>query len=102
MLYDVHGTGPNDVWAVGDAGTTLHYDGTAWTLSTRGTMEALTGVWASSAADVWAVSSGGSILHFDGTDWKWTVRDMNDGIAAIHGAGGSVFAVGAGILVHAH
>jgi hypothetical protein len=28
---DVHGTGPNDVFAVGQLGTVLHFDGDRWT-----------------------------------------------------------------------
>src|SRR5207253_74408 len=29
-LYAVWGAAPNDVWAVGEYGTVLHYDGTGW------------------------------------------------------------------------
>jgi photosystem II stability/assembly factor-like uncharacterized protein len=32
-LRAVWAAAPNDAWAVGDAGTIIHWDGTAWTVS---------------------------------------------------------------------
>src|SRR6185503_164010 len=37
-LYGIHGTGPSDLWAVGEAGAAWHFDGTGWTLKTPGPM----------------------------------------------------------------
>ena len=37
-LGAVAGTGPNDVWAVGDT-VALHYDGTKWSPATRGIID---------------------------------------------------------------
>ena len=31
FLYAVHGTSASDVWAIGDAGVALHFDGASWT-----------------------------------------------------------------------
>ena len=45
-LTAVSGSGPNDVWAVGNMGTILHWTGSAWTPSTSGTTAELRGVWA--------------------------------------------------------
>ena len=74
----VHGTGPNDVWLVGEQGRITHWDGTAFREDTSGTTATLFGVMAFSATDVWAVggtpesSSGPNdvLLHFDGSSWK--------------------------------
>jgi hypothetical protein len=33
FINDLGGSGPNDIWAVGDGGKRLHYDGVAWTAS---------------------------------------------------------------------
>ena len=55
MARSVWGSGASDVWAVGDSGTILHWDGSAWTSASSGTTFALFGVWGSGANDVWAV-----------------------------------------------
>jgi hypothetical protein len=73
-----HGTGPNDVWAVGENGRITHWDGANFTEHVSGTTATLFGVWAAGPNDVWAV--GGTpgkgtvapndvVLHFDGAGW---------------------------------
>ena len=53
---------PEDVFAVGEDGAILHYDGTEWTLMTP-TDRTLLGIWSSSGSDAFAVGNGGIILH---------------------------------------
>jgi hypothetical protein len=62
VLDDLWGTGPKDVFAVGENGTILHYDGTEWTIMTP-TDRTLLGVWSSGPSDAFAVGNGGIILH---------------------------------------
>ena len=50
-LYGVWGSSGSDVFAVGDAGTILHYDGSAWTPMSSGTTDSLRGVWGSSGRE---------------------------------------------------
>jgi hypothetical protein len=57
-LNGVWGSGAEDVWAVGDAGTILHWNGHAWAALSGGTTEALSAVWGSGPDDVWAVGAG--------------------------------------------
>ena len=57
------GSTSNDVWTVGDGGTILHWDGTAWSAFVGGTTKSLSGVWGSASNDVWTVGAGGTILH---------------------------------------
>jgi len=57
------GSGPADVFVVGDTGTILHWNGTAWALTQIATPESLLGVWGSSASSVWVVGTTGTILH---------------------------------------
>jgi hypothetical protein len=64
------GSSANDVWAVGLAGTILHFDGKAWTRSTAPVTDDLWSVWGSSANDVWAVGGHGALLRFDGKAWR--------------------------------
>ncbi len=77
-LRAIFGTGPNDVWTVGDEGTALHWDGARWTRSSTGTMAALRGVWGSSPVDFWAVGSerftAPVVLHWNGGAWT---RDLS-------------------------
>ena len=52
-----------DGWAVGDGGTILHWNGSAWASVASGTNLELQGVWGSGG--VWAVGAQGAILrHF--------------------------------------
>jgi hypothetical protein len=106
-MYGVWGSGPKDVWAVGDNNNILHWDGEAWSSSLSGTNGYLKAVWGSSATDVWAVgasyiSIGGTapadILHWDGS--QWTASDAN-GVEELEGIWGNsaddVWAVGSSV-----
>ena len=44
-LSGVWGTDAQNVWAVGDGGALLHWDGSNWTTQSSGTVNYLTGVW---------------------------------------------------------
>jgi hypothetical protein len=51
-----------NVWAVGDNGTVLKWNGTAWVAQSVGvTNSSLYSVWGADANNVWAVGSGGTI-----------------------------------------
>jgi hypothetical protein len=100
-LFDVWGSSGSDVFAVGESGTILHYDGLAWSAMSSGTSYWLFGVWSSSGSDVFAVGWNGTILHYDGTDWSAMRRTYFD-LEAVGGSSGSdVFAVGQyGTILH--
>jgi len=59
----------NDVFAVGDYGVVLHYDGTAWEAIAVG-INNIYGIWGTSGDDVFAVGDKGLILRYDGTKWQ--------------------------------
>jgi hypothetical protein len=67
FLVGMHGSGPDDVWAVGSSGTIVHLDGAAWSASASGTTDNLFGVWTSDPHQAWAVGDFVSILHRDTT-----------------------------------
>ena len=83
-LTGVSAVGPNDIWAVGEAGErhtlTMHFDGHRWrTVRSPNppgdARNSLTGVVARAADDVWAVGTGGVpnsgiSEHWDGASWK--------------------------------
>ncbi len=85
-LFGMTSTSANDVWAVGnlvtDAGLGFslfeHWDGTAWTVTTKLTppnnFESLSGVSADDANDAWAVGYQGLgsktfAMHWNGSKW---------------------------------
>jgi photosystem II stability/assembly factor-like uncharacterized protein len=93
-LYGVWGSSPGDVFAVGDAGTILHYDGTWSTMSPLSAT--LLNVWGSSDNDVFAVGMLGAILHYDGT-WSAMSSLTTNNLWSVWGSSASdVFAVGEG------
>ncbi|HJZ87478.1 MAG TPA: hypothetical protein VKN99_20025 [Polyangia bacterium] len=44
-LHGIYGSGPRDIWAVGEQGTVLHFDGSAWSQPAFITSGSLFGVW---------------------------------------------------------
>ncbi|MEW6141578.1 MAG: C1 family peptidase [Chloroflexota bacterium] len=95
-LRGVWGSSSSDVFAVGDGGTILHYNGNAWSTMTSGTTGYLNGVWGSSASDVFAVGETGTILHYNGTAWTAMSSGTNNTLTGVWGSSATdVFAVGA-------
>lgn len=62
-----------DVWAVGENGTTIHWDGTSWANRTSATNLTLTRLWAPDAQTLWAIGADGSgnaaSYRWNGTTW---------------------------------
>lgn len=85
-LYDIQGSGPADIWAVGDGvasggasrAVTLHWDGSMWTDVPNPLAGHLSGVTAISPTDAWAVGSRRNsdiwqepvMLHWNGATWS--------------------------------
>ena len=102
-LHAIWGSGTSDIWAVGDSGAIVHYNGTAWSLSTNSpTAVGLHGVWGTRPDDVWVVGEGGVILHFDGSRWSQSVSPTTRALRSTWGSSsGDVWAVGdSGTVVH--
>lgn len=80
-LNGVWGSGTSDVWAVGDQGTILHYDGTLWIPVRSGTTNDLLSVAGRDAKNVWAVGRKGTTLRWNGIAWSIldgkTTLDLN-------------------------
>ncbi|WP_394834900.1 hypothetical protein LVJ94_51220 [Pendulispora rubella] len=57
------GTGPNDIWTVGDGGQILHYDGAKWTQHESGTTHDLKSLWGTGTGDVFAGGTHGTIVR---------------------------------------
>lgn len=80
-LRHVHGTTEDNVFAAGQGGTIVHFDGKGWGLSPIDpyimedgseyyVTQNLYGVFAMSDDDAWAVGEGGVIVHYDGISFS--------------------------------
>lgn len=92
----------NDVWAVGDFGTLIHWNGTKWSGEFGGSAAHLNGVWASGSNDVWAVGELGTIVRWNGTAWTRVPSGVDFTLTSVWGSGpGDVWAVGEhGSMLH--
>lgn len=70
------------VWAVGQRGRIMVWDGTWWSIQQAPTSEDLHGVWIRSASDGYAAGDGGTVLHWDGL--VWTHVEVPETLAGAH------------------
>jgi hypothetical protein len=99
-LRRVWGSGPNDVWAVGDS-VLLRFNGTAWQpVPMTGVLAQMqsaptsqnvvqAGLWGASASDVYLGGNSGRIAHFDGVTWRLMNTPTQRRILAISGVRGT-------------
>ena len=98
---NVWGSGPDDIYVVGQAGKLVHSVGDGkWTTQSTGTTSHLTGIWAASATDIYVSVKANVILHSAG-DGTWQHQDYTSGTVFedIWGSGPTdIYAVGAGVV----
>ncbi|MEW5849140.1 MAG: hypothetical protein AB2A00_10005 [Myxococcota bacterium] len=68
-LHAVFAFSADDVWAVGDRGTVLHYDGNAVTQTPAPATADLRAVWSPYRGNVW-VGGNGVLASWDGSEWR--------------------------------
>jgi hypothetical protein len=101
-LYAIAANGPSDLWAVGELGLTLHFDGQRWDARwapERHTLRALS----AAGTEVWAAGDEGTLLHLVNQSWRAEpLPELPDG-AQLRGvwaeADGRVWVVGDGGLL---
>ncbi len=94
-MRDVWGLAKNAVYAVGDGGTILLYDGKSWKQMISNTTTMLLGVWAAGSGSVFAVGDKGAIMMYDGTAWKQMMSNTSEVLRGVWGTGPSnVYVVG--------
>jgi hypothetical protein len=84
----VWGSGPNDVWVVGDSldglvGLASHWDGTTWTRTDVGSVPLLGAVSGQGAGDAWAVGDHGTVARWDGSTWRSTTAGTDATLNAV-------------------
>ena len=94
-LRAISGSAETAVFAVGDSGTIIRYDGTTWQNIVQITEKTIYSVWCASAEAVFAVADKGRIFFFDGSDWIEQDSGTTERLRAVWGASASeVFAAG--------
>ena len=73
-LRSVWGSSPDDVWAVGDFGTVVHWDGSEWKKMVTPLTLSLNDVWGTSSNDIYilktSIDNTSSLAHYDGKNWQ--------------------------------
>lgn len=99
-LSAVWGTAPENIFAVGDIGTILHFNGNNWTQMVSPTTNILRDVWGAGPSDVYAVGDEYTVVHYDGDSWVQVSGLPTCNISNLNGVWGSgpndIFAVGEG------
>lgn len=85
-ILSVWAAAPNDAWAVGGFGTTLHFDGQSWKWVDSGTDGGLLAIWGSSANHLWAVGEQGTALRWDGSRWSSIASGVSRNLWSIWGS----------------
>jgi len=105
MLNSVWGSSSHDVFAVGNYGTILHFDGNNWVTMKSGVVDNLKDIWGVSRNEVFAVGQNGTILKYDGSSWTNMDSGSIDLLRGIWGTSGSdIFVAGgydkSGFILH--
>ncbi len=76
-LNSVWGTSSSNVYAVGDDGVVLHYDGNTWSPMDINKSEPVYDIWGSSQNDIYIVGNNQLFMHYDGTEWTDVPGNIN-------------------------
>jgi photosystem II stability/assembly factor-like uncharacterized protein len=68
-LHDVWGPSADNLFAAGDGGVVMRYDGAEWRRTTTPVSASLNAIWGTSADHVVAVGEDGTILFYNGSAW---------------------------------
>lgn len=95
-LNGIYGFREDDVWAVGDAGVILHFDGNTWVKVTSPVTNNLNSVYFDEKNIGWIVGDSGKILKYDNSTWQsvaspTTVNLNKIAYGAIAGDSGNIF-----------
>jgi hypothetical protein len=85
-LRAIDGSGDDNVYAVGDAGVVLRYNGAAWAKTPFPVTEDLHDVWVAGPTSIYAAGDNGRILHSaDGDNWTIQTSGTAASLRGIHG-----------------
>ncbi|MFL5355764.1 WD40/YVTN/BNR-like repeat-containing protein [Archangium sp.] len=94
-LFTVRGRSETDVWAVGERGVALHWDGTCWARNPPSSTQPLRAAWPAAGRTWWFGGGGGMLHRWDGSAWMSQTLAESSTLYDIEGASGtSAVAVG--------
>ena len=95
-LYGVWGSSPTNIYAVGELGHIMHFNGANWTrVANVPTVQTLNAIWGSAPDNIFVAGDFGTILHFDGAAWTVQATPTTAHLLGISGAGTNrAYAVG--------
>jgi hypothetical protein len=101
-LAACHAIAPDDIWSVGEAGLTVHWDGGDWSVVETSAATSFSALWGLEGGSLWAAGEHGQIHNWDGADWIPTSHSGNQDITGLWGsAPDNIFAVGGdGMIAH--
>jgi hypothetical protein len=71
-FFGLWGSGPNDVYAVGQLGYIAHFDGTSWTFQPSGTNRALTDVFSPDGGTTYYICGHGGVILRKSGGGSWS------------------------------
>ena len=101
-ILDIWGSSPDSIYAVGDEGLVLHWNGVDWQRMVSGTKSALYSIWGYDDTHILAVGDFGLVLRWNGETWAEFYAGTENFLFDIWGdALDNIFIVGlSGTLVH--
>lgn len=101
-ILDMWGSGPDSIYAVGDEGLILHWNGLEWKRMISGTKSALYSIWGYDDTHILAVGDFGLVLRWNGEHWTEFYAGTENFLFDVWGdALDDIFIVGlSGTLVH--
>ncbi|NAW12292.1 glycosyl hydrolase [Halomonas sp. D1-1] len=101
-ILSMWGSDPDSIYAVGDEGLILHYDGLGWRRMPSGTTSALYDLWGWDAEHLLAVGDFGLVLRYNGREWAEFKVGTESFLYGVWGCGlDDITAVGlSGALAH--
>lgn len=92
VLNGIWGSGPDNIFIVGSAGTLLHMTDKrsatgAWAVTQSATTQTLHGVWGSGAKDVMAAGESGALVWYNGHTWSSQTSGTTTNLRALWGSG---------------
>ncbi len=106
-LYGIYGTSEDNIWACGENGRVIKYDGVSWGRIDIGidwfglgfsplNLPALYGIYVN-GNEIWVVGTGGTILYSStgGTSWITQDSGVSVNLYGIWGNGSNIYVVGA-------
>lgn len=101
-LHAIWGLHYRHVFAVGDNGTILFFDGNHWQFMESHTQKTLLAVWGTSSDNVYATGDEGVMRHYNGEIWETVETHIENALCSIWGTTPeNIYAVGGhGTILH--